>query len=66
PLNRRSFQEIADGIESQMDGRGITEDEVTEAVMRAITRLGGLRITINGRTMATALDAELGMLAFRG
>lgn len=66
PLNRRSFQEIADGIANEMDTQGITEDQVTEAVMRAITRLGGLRIILNGRTMATALDSELGMLAFRG
>jgi len=66
PLNRRTYQEIADGIANQMDTQGITEDQVTEAVMRAITRLGGLRIILNGRTMATALDSELGMLAFRG
>lgn len=66
PLNRRSYQEIADGIANEMDTQGITEDQVTEAVMRAITRLGGLRIILNGRTMATALDSELGMLAFRG
>ena len=67
PLNHRTYREIADGIASQMDdGQALTEDEVTEAVVRAISMLGGLRVTLDGRTMATALDGELGMLAFRG